>query len=886
MASESGDSTSREQRINELIAAYLKAVDAGQAPDRREWLARYPDLADEVEAFLADNEQVSRLAEVLRAPTEPPADPPPGSTVHYFGDYELLEEIARVGMGVVYKARQISLNRVVALKVILAGQLASKDDVQRFRTEIEATANLDHPNIVPLYEVGEYDGQQFFTMKLIEGSNLARQEAQLKEQPREAARLLAVVARAVHYAHQRGIIHRDLKPANVLLDGAGQPLVTDFGLAKRIEGSPALTQTGAILGTPSYLAPEQASGKKGATTAVDVYGLGAILYELLTGRPPFRAETPLDTVVQVLEQEPESPRQLNRKIDRDLETVCLKCLRKEPAKRYGSAEKLAEDLERWLRGEPVHARPIRLGGRLVKWVKRRPFIASFAAVVVLVSLLSLGFVRWQGEKEDADRAHLDELLAPSRYFDTIAAAQRRLEEGDAKGAEEFLDGCRQEFRSWEWNFLKRRCRQPTVRIPSVLSFLFSPDESRLLITHCSKGFNGATLDGNEYVVMRDVRTGAEMYRLGTGVFAAFSDDGQWLATWNPGLVSQSDRFAFFHAGTLGLLASSFGQDPLLANSVRFCSWWDERLFSLFATSPEYYTTNSVKIWRVSDGHLLTTLQSVGYSSHIDVILSPTGQRLYEINSPRFGTQGIIRVWDLTTGREKGRVDSGRYSFRSGLLLDPSGRRLFAYGKWWDVAGDAAPAEVRGPPPNVPNPNGQRFATVNGRLVSVWDGIDGRELFTLNFPPVKEGTVPPCHGGFSGDGKYLYYATGDSVSVWDATTGKELDTVSRNRVLELFGTGEKPFYSNEGILFRASGFLGFSPDGRRSFSVNGTLNRSNVVVLVLCTMTGRAALTIPTHGINPKIRLSRKGNVLVAQFDGYTLDVWDGRPLDESEGQGQ
>lgn len=320
----------------------------------------------------------------------------------HFGDYELLDEIARGAMGVVYRAHQISLNRDVAVKMILAGRFASETDVQRFRQEAEAAANLDHPNILPIYEVGDHEGHQFFSMKLADGGTLSERMSDLRQDTKLAVRILEQVARGVHHAHQRGILHRDLKPANILLAGAkGQesgirnqesgiseptfltPLVTDFGLAKRTVGDSTLTQSGAIVGTPSYMSPEQARGSKVLTTAADVYSLGAILYEVLAGQPPFRGESIAQTLRMVEENEPALPRSVNGTADADLQAIALKCLEKDPARRYETAGAFADDLAAWLRGEPVTARRAGWTRRARKWVRRNPAVAGLSVAVIL-----------------------------------------------------------------------------------------------------------------------------------------------------------------------------------------------------------------------------------------------------------------------------------------------------------------------------------------------------------------------------------------------------------------------------------------------------------------------------------------------------------------------
>lgn len=321
-------------------------------------------------------------------PLEAKRPVPPGLKSRFFGDYEIIEEIARGGMGVVYRARQMSLNRLVALKMIQSHHLLSDEARLRFRVEVEAVAQLHHPHIVSLFESGEHDGAHYFTMTLVDGGDLT---TRLQRQPpvREQVQLLVKVCRAVHYAHQRGILHRDLKPSNILVDQQGEPHVADFGLAKSLDQDSGFTFTSSVLGSPNYMAPEQAAGKtRQLTTSVDVYGLGAILYHLLAGRPPFQAKTPIDTLRQVVDHDPAPPRLINTQVDRDLETIALKCLRKEPGERYDTAEGLAQDLERWLADESIMARPLGPWGVTRRWCRRHPGFVLLGAALA-ASLIAL-----------------------------------------------------------------------------------------------------------------------------------------------------------------------------------------------------------------------------------------------------------------------------------------------------------------------------------------------------------------------------------------------------------------------------------------------------------------------------------------------------------------
>ena len=374
----------------DVFALLEEMLDSGRTPEEvcRDCPELLPEVRRRWKAFrLVDGS----LAALFPDPETPPradaivAVPHPAELPQVPG-YEVEAVLGRGGMGVVYRAWHLRLNRPVALKMLLAGPYARPEELERFLREAEAVAGLRHPNIVQVYDVGDVDGRPYFTMEFVEGGNLADQIRGVPQPARQAAARVATLAEAIHAAHQSGIVHRDLKPANILLTGDGTPKVTDFGLARRLEGDGGLTLSGVPVGTPSYMAPEQARGKKQAIgPATDVYALGAILYELLTGRPPFRAESATATLQQVLTDEPVPPARLNPQVPRDLKTICLKCLHKEPHRRYASAAALAEDLRRFLRGEPIAARRAGRLERLARWARRSPAAAALLAVTLLVA---------------------------------------------------------------------------------------------------------------------------------------------------------------------------------------------------------------------------------------------------------------------------------------------------------------------------------------------------------------------------------------------------------------------------------------------------------------------------------------------------------------------
>jgi serine/threonine protein kinase len=405
--------------------------------------------------------------------TPPPAAPyaaPPAAVPlpSGFGDYEVIEEIGRGGMGLVYKARQKSLNRLVALKMMLGGQFATAQARARFKVEAESTAQLQHPHIVVIHEVGEHEGLPYLVMDYVEGRGLDELAREKPLPARSAAGYVAAIADAIAYAHDKGILHRDLKPSNVLIDDKEEVRITDFGLAKRLSSQSeivnrkseiSLTLSGQALGSPNYMPPEQAAGQhQRIGPASDVYGMGATLYFLVTGRPPFVGDTITATTRQVMENDPVAPRLLNPRVPRDLETVILKCLEKDPVKRYASAQELLDELRRFLGDEPIRARPPSWMEKSWRWCRRKPALAGALAVVAVLTVVStFTAVRLKITSVGQQREF---------YYASLAQVQGLIRQGNIDRARETLLKCPESLRHWEWGYLMAQCHQAVVTIPA------------------------------------------------------------------------------------------------------------------------------------------------------------------------------------------------------------------------------------------------------------------------------------------------------------------------------------------------------------------------------------------------------------------------------------
>ncbi|HUA64491.1 MAG TPA: protein kinase, partial [Alphaproteobacteria bacterium] len=644
--------------------------------------------------------------------TRKPALPRP------FGSYELIEEIARGGMGIVYKARQVALNRFVALKVIVAGEWSSPDFVRRFRTEAEAAAALDHSNIVPIYEIGECDGQPFFSMRLIEGPTLREYVGKVDSMAaqRQVAALVATLARAVHYSHQRGVIHRDLKPGNVLLDANGEPHLTDFGLAKLVQRDSTITKTIAVLGTPSYMAPEQARGEtKNLTTAADIYSLGAVLYELLAGQPPFAGGTTLETVRLVLGREPRRPRTLNAGLDRDLETVCLKCLEKQATRRYGSAEALADDLDRWLRHEPILARRASRSYRLAKWTQRHPAVALLlGALIVSIMAGSALSLRQAAARQDA-------LVEARRslYAARIGLIEQAWAAGHITRARQLLNSLmpqagQEDLRGFEWRYLSRICRDESY-------FTLSGEQDSVRCVAASGDGRWLALAGDKpFVSLWDISSRRVVAQLPTG--------------------GENNSVAFSHNSAL--LASA-GNDGL------------------------------IRVWDVASR--IESLVLKGHSDPIEQLaFSPDGKWLASASRP----DGVVKLWDLqsrtqkmTLGQLRNEYPAVAFSPDSAILAWTTGDRTI---RLTDVATGTERARLSGHGGSVTSlafsPDGKWLASASKDMdVRIWDASTGVHRATLSG---QSGMVTSV--AFSPDGQLLVTACADgTVKLWNAKTGSEI-----------------------------------------------------------------------------------------------------------------
>ncbi len=779
-----------EERLHALIADYLDREAAGQPPPRDAWLAEHAEFAAELRQFLDEHERLARLGAPLRALAVPGAGSDAATldgtaadtaeapaVVRSFGDYELLAEVARGGMGVVYKARQKSLDRPVAVKMILGGQLATGTEVERFRTEANAAGNLDHPNIVPIYDVGAVEGQHYYSMKLIAGDNLARAVAadrwprQTREGRRAIARLVAQAARAVHYAHQRGILHRDLKPGNILLDRAGVPHLTDFGLAKRVGADSSLTHTGAVLGTPSYMPPEQAAGKKQLTTAADVYSLGAILYEMLTGQPPFRGDSPLEVMLQVREREPATPRQSNPGLEADLQTICLKCLEKDPARRYASAEALAEDLDRWLAGDPIAARPSTTWERALKWARRRPALAALVLVCLLsAALLLIGGLWFNAELQIA----LGQAQHKQRDLD---AAKQDLEQTKAK-----LDGLIARA-----NSMRLVAHAEVVRPKDPgLSLLLAIEAARLGPRYAAQ--NNALAQG--LAVCREV---GRLLQPGDGfdirMVHWFADgrriltvSGTYVRIWD---ARTGQKLVEFDGPRLRINSFAVSPDEKWI-ALTFLEHWEStavRIGGKIDRNPFVVTDLVARVYDARTG--VETLVLRGHENRVtSVAFSPDSRRIVTASADR-----TARIWDAQTGNplqvleghECG-IESAEFTADDRVLTASSGFRY---------QGSPLKALLKRYPPHAIDPplpgpfdilggGGGSVAQGGGSLgellfACVWDTQTGMRVAEYGSARRRE-TEFPRHARLDPQGRFLVATNYEGALVWHTQTRTESQSI--------------------------------------------------------------------------------------------------------------
>jgi WD40 repeat protein len=804
--------------------------------------------------------------------------PAPAAQSVVVAGYEVIGELGKGGMGVVYKARQVALDRVVALKMILHAEHAGAEERERFRTEAQAVARLQHSNIVQVHEVGECQGLPYFSLEFCPGGSLADRLDGTPWEARAAAQLVEVLARAIHVAHEAHIVHRDLKPANVLLTADGQPKISDFGLAKKL-GEQGRTATGAVLGTPSYMAPEQAGNTRNIGPAADVYALGAILYELLTGRPPFKAATQLDTVLLVISEEPVAVRRLQPGVPRDLETVCHRCLEKDTNKRYASARELAADLGRFLAGEPVLARPVGALGRVAKWARRRPAVAALVFLVIAVTAAGLGGILWaygearreaeaarqQKERADqkaeeaalhaedarkqaqrADRSAEEALQKKAEaekneqearrqtYLATIGRIESLIHAKDLAGASRVLDTL-EGPRRWEHGLLRRQAEGTPLTLrghtAEVSGVAFSPDGTQIV-----SGSRDGTLK------LWDANTGQEIRTLrghsSQVTSVAFSGDGKRIVSsaWG-GPLRVWDA-------TSGRLIVPLRGHTSGVNSVAF-SPDGTRIASGSAD-------NTMKVWNAKSGAELFTLR--GHTAPVtSVAFSPNGAWIVSGSEDE-----TVKLWDANRGCESQR---GFVLRGSGPVLavafSPDGRLIASGSRYhnvrvWDAESGRQIIDTYRHSDEVMAvafcPDGTRIATCSqDNTVKLCSARSGDEISTFRG---HAGVVTSI--AFSPDG--LRIATGSADK-----TAKIWDVRSEGAVATFHDKRDEWFAS-----------VALSPDGLRIAS-----GSSNATVKVWDARSRRQITTLRGHsGFVHSVAFSPDGTRLASSWGDYTVTIWD------------